>query len=313
MSETTPQEPQDSGSEGDRPLELGAPSQVPELVAPAARPEPPGDRWAHRRVEPRGLALAWTLYLLAATIASFGPAAALGALDPLSGRYAARVLLVLVAIGVGLLWPMMRLCQERPARGGVFAVGQDLTVMIIPTQAVVWPLVFLAMWPVSVVAAIGAVILAWTVLFGGLLAFGLGRGEGPAQTKGDGAGTRVLWTAVCAAVLFGGAFGGLLLPVVEAGSSAERWRAMFSPLTAVLEIAAERYASGQAAQAMPEHWAGCGVALGVGLGIWLAAGAYQGGVGGGMGDPKSGPNGPGAGRELVSGETDAGSARQAGL
>ena len=309
MSETTPQEPLESGGQGDSSLDLHAHAQVPELVAPEAYPEPTRDRWAHRRVEPRGLALAWTLYLLAATIASFGPAAALGVLDPLSGRYAARVLLVLVATGVGLLWPMMRLCQERPARGGIFAVGQDLTVMIIPTQAVVWPLVFLAMWPVSVVAAMGAVLLSWTVLFGGLLAIALGRGERAEAAPG----VRLFWMAVCAVVLFGGALSGLVLPGTEPGSSAERWRAMFSPLTALPEIARERYASGQAAQVMPEHWAGCGVALGVGLGIWLAAGAYQGGIGGGVGggkgNPKAGLNEAGSGRELISGETDAGSAR----
>ncbi|MEK6703267.1 MAG: hypothetical protein AABZ53_13465 [Planctomycetota bacterium] len=305
MSETTPQEPIDAGGEADSALGLGVPGEVPELVVPEARPEPKRDRWAHRRVEPRGLALAWTLYLLAATIASFGPAAALGVLDPLSGRYAARVLLVLVATGVGLLWPMMRLCQERPARPGAFAVGQDLTVMIIPTQAVVWPLVFLAMWPLSVVAALGAVLFSWTVIFGGLLAFALGPGERGGEAGATGTGARVVWTGICAVVLFAGAILGSFAPGGEAGSSAERWRAMFSPLTAVLDIAGERYASGQAAQVMPEHWAGCGVALGVGLAIWLAVGAYH----GGMGVSRGGQDGPGGVRDPIAGEADAGSAR----
>ncbi len=278
MTESTPQEPDGARPESQEALEPEVIAQVPDLIAPLGLREPKRDRWAHRRVEPRGLALAWTLYLLAATIASFGPAAALGVLDPLSGRYAARVLLVLVATGIGLLWPMMRLCQEWSARGGVYAAGQDLTVMVIPTQAVVWPLVFLAMWPVGVVGVVSCVLLAWTVLFGGLLAMALGPGCRTEQEASGGAGMRLGWLVVFMVVLFAGPVCSAFVPGALPGSSAERWRAMYSPLTAVLDIATERFASGQAAQALPEHWAGCGVALVVGVGLWLAAGAYHGGA-----------------------------------
>mgnify|MGYP000952897457 CR=1 FL=1 len=104
-----------------------------------------------------------------------------------------RHLICAVSFGYAVLWPMLRLCQVFPSEGGVSSVGKDLLVVVIPTQAVVWPLAFLAVWPMSVAAALGAQSLAWTLLVGAMLALALGPGGSerrPAPLR------RAAWMAV---------------------------------------------------------------------------------------------------------------------
>lgn len=235
-------------------------SAIPDL------PPPVRDKWAHRRVEPRGLALLWTTYLLAVTLVCFGPPAALGGLDQLAGRYASRELLVLAAIGITVLWPLIRLSQVIPAEGGLHATLKDLFVIAVPAQAVVWPLTLLAMWPLSVAAAMGFVLLAWTFLIGGLLAAALGN---PSSTPAAHTFRRLVWMGFFLAVPAVGPVVVASLPVVT--SEHADTPAMLSPVTAVLEVGRERFWSGRAAAVLPEHWVAIGVTFLVGVGVWLFA------------------------------------------
>lgn len=243
------------------PLPFSEPfSPIPDL------PPPVPDKWAHRRVEPRGLALLWTTYLLAVTLVCFGPPAALGGLDQLAGRYASRELLVLTAIGITVLWPLIRLSQVIPSEGGVTATLKDLFVIAVPAQAVVWPLTLLAMWPVSVAASMGLVLLSWTFVVGGLLAVAQGN---PSPTPGAHTFRRIAWMAFFLALPAAGPVVVASLPVVT--SEHADTPAMLSPITAVLEVGRERFWSGRAAAVLPEHWVAIGVTFLVGVGVWLFA------------------------------------------
>src|SRR5262249_35293851 len=115
-----------------------APPDAGSALAGALRPRRKPDPWAHRRGEPRLFAFLWTLFLFAPTGATFMAAAPPGGASPDVMRPATRALLAVTAAGVCILWPMVRLSQladEHPIAG----VIQDLVVVLIPAQAVIWP------------------------------------------------------------------------------------------------------------------------------------------------------------------------------
>jgi hypothetical protein len=223
------------------------------------------DPWPHRRGEPRVFAFLWTVYLL---VGAMGTLASLGVLATVeSYQYAARLLLVLMAIGVVGLWPMVRLSQVVPYR--VPAPGQtarpetvrsragqileDVLVVLLPIQAVIWPQVWLAAWSGEVLGAVDALICAWGVLVGGILALALGRAS-------SGVG-RAGWMAIIMALV-------LLAPALMlTGVDAPSIRTA-SPLTGIYEITRDRASEGLEASVSVEHWRMIGVTLGVGILIW---------------------------------------------
>lgn len=239
----------------------------PEAPIPELRPAVRVDRWAHRRVEPRGLALLWTLYLLGITLTTFWTPTTGAGLDPLAGRYASRQLLFSTAVGYAVLWPMLRLCQVFPGDGGLKSVGKDLLVMVIPTQAVVWPLAFLALWPMSVAAALGAQSLAWTLLVGALLAMALGPGG---SDRRPSAIRRVVWMVV---ILAAGARPAGLYDFRSAATGFDLWT-MSSALTAPLSLTVPP--QGRVAWLGSLQWSAIGVTFGVSVGLWLVAAALSG-------------------------------------
>ena len=226
-----------------------------------------GDRWAHRRVEPRGLALVWTMYLLACTVIAFGAPAARGTLDTLSSRFAARELLVLVGVGIAILWPTMRLCQSFPAEGGVRSVAKDLIVILLPSTAVVLPMSIMAAWPLFVALGLASATVAWTLCVGAVLAVALSPGS---STRSEGgAGRRALFAG-----LFALAMG---LPAVLAWSRPEldsRAADLVSCMALpgmLVEIARDRHWSGQAASVLFEHWVAILVISVFAVSAWLIA------------------------------------------
>jgi hypothetical protein len=137
--------------------------------ATGAGPEPVIDPWAHRRGEPRIFAFLWTLYLLAAVVGSVMWLAGTASLQPDAYGPAARIMLVAIAAGVTILWPMARLCQDAPEHP-LRACLADVVVIVAPVQMVVWPLAFLAAWPLDVIAATAAHLSVWGLVSGGMLA-----------------------------------------------------------------------------------------------------------------------------------------------
>lgn len=240
----------------------GGPAEAP---LPELRPPVRVDRWAHRRVEPRGLALLWTLYLLAITLTTFWTPTTGAGLDPLAGRYASRQLLVSAAVGYAVLWPMLRLCQVFPGDGGLRSVGKDLLVVVIPTQAVVWPLAFLALWPMSVAAALGAQSLAWTLLVGALLSMALGPGGSDRRPT---VWRRVVWMAVILAAA------GRPAGMYDFGDSGFELWSMSSAVSAPLALTVPP--QGRVSWLGGVQWSAIGVTFGVSVGLWLVAAALAG-------------------------------------
>ncbi len=254
------------GGEGERTAEpVGAGAVDLDVFG---RPAPAGRDWSHRRGEPRIFAFFWTLYLLFATVGAFWAVGAPGAHDALAMRPAARSLLAAITVGVALLWPMTRLSQtspsERPGRIAR-AVLQDMMVLLVPAQAVIWPQIAMAGWPVSVVAALAASIAAWTVVIGGVLALAL--------LFSRSGGGRGWWMLVIVAIAGAGPLVALgPLGNVAQDDGAFDWWWMTSPVTSGFEISRVRLWTGASAAVESGHWRAIGAVVAAGAAVWATFG-----------------------------------------
>ena len=218
--------------------------------------EPKGRRdWSHRKGEPRTFALLWTVFLMLATLVMFGSLSATPTVTPEVYRPAARTLLMTVALGATVLWPMLRLSQQIPRERAVKWVLKDLVVVLLPVQALVWPhaLGMLSGWPLSVVAGVSLSIAAWSCVSAGVL--GLAYVTMPRE---GGAGIRAAWMVVVLAVVFGAPAwqtlsGGYTLTDAPASLEPGAGR-MLSPLTSIAEITRDRAWSGRPARIGAGHW-----------------------------------------------------------
>lgn len=143
-------------------VRLGPITWVPQLRSA------PGDPWAHRKGEPRPLALGWSLYLLSAAGLTVLRVRSLTAPSAEQFAEAARGLLLMVLVGVSILWPMVRLSQEAPRKINR-SLAVDLCVILVPAQAVIWPLPVLTHWPFSVAGGLALAVASWGVLSAGVL------------------------------------------------------------------------------------------------------------------------------------------------
>lgn len=148
----------------------------------------------------------------------------LGIPDSDEYRGACIMMCVMGGIGAAILWPALRLCQQRPRRI-VASVLIDALVVAVPLQAVIWPMPMLTDWRWSVAMGIAASLGLWTLVAGSLIAWGYASGR------------RILAMAA-ALILAGIAPGGVLmlngLPARE--TAAPAW-AVLSPLTAPWALA----------------------------------------------------------------------------
>lgn len=263
-----------------------ASSRIPpppaEEIEPLLAREGP-DPWAHRRAEPRPLALLWSIYLLVACLLTLGSAVRGGIVGPDVCRPATRLLLAMVGIGLAVFWPLVRLSQARPGASPVAAAARDALVLVVPVQLLIWPHVFpwLCAWPLSVVAALSAWSVAWGSLVGGLLALALARlAAEPSSTPSHL--TRAVWMggflalalagpplARLAMTLFG--VGPVAAPVLPGPSPASDATWLASPVFAVFELARERPERVGAAAILPGHWIGLAAVLILALPLWAAA------------------------------------------
>lgn len=228
-------------------------------------PTPAGDRWAHRRGEPRTFAAAWIVYLFAAAIVALGAGGSLGLVATDAYRASARVLMVLVGVGITVLWPMLRLSQVQPERS-IGASVRDFFVVLVPVQAVVWPqaLPWMAAWPWEVVAALAAHFAAWGVIVSGTLA------RAAALTPGGRAAAMAL--LVMAALLAPGvrlAVG----PVEDLARRAPPPDRLLtaSPVTGAWELCRDRSWSGRSAEVSLEQWSIIAAEGAAGVLVWAAA------------------------------------------
>ena len=202
-SERTPAGPEPAPA----PVEYAAPPAPtePGPPPPPADPRAPADRWAHRRAEPRPLAFVWTMFLAVASGVTLATLVAQGATGHDVYRPSARGLFALIAFGLTVLWPMLRLSQAPPDEPAGHSVAKDLTVLLAPVQAILWPqaMIFLANWPMRVVGACALLLAAWSVLSGAVLALAMDH-LGAVERARPGRPTgklRAAWTLVFIALV----------------------------------------------------------------------------------------------------------------
>lgn len=225
------------------------------------------DKWAHRRGEPRNFAFLWAIYLMLGSIIALGVVLAggivtLDAYQPLS-----RGLVVTLAVGVMIFWPLIRLSQIAPPEGSRTAAMKDLAIVLIPLQAVIWPQMVLARWTPNIVLATSMAMIAWGVLVAGLIALGTRSN----QTW------RSAWMATIVCLVIGGAaismLAGQVLPDLLRPIHPDAAPALVlaSGAGLVADISADRSWSGSWALAMPEHWRAIWCTFGAGLVVWILA------------------------------------------
>ncbi|MFI4917321.1 MAG: transcription elongation factor GreA [Phycisphaerales bacterium JB060] len=222
---------------------------------PPAEPKKPNpdrpagrDRWAHRRAEPRTLAFLWAMYILLAGLLTIGVLLFRGPwalLDKGVYQYAARAMLLSVAVGLAVLWPMVRLSQSASLRErSAAAFFKDLLVLVPPTQAVVWAQAAArAGWAIDLIAAIALSLAAWPMIAGLVLALVLrprpgqypehmyDRGTVFAGALGPGAHVRTATMLALTAAA--------LLPLL-ALRTGPAWATMLSPVSAVIDLSRSR-------------------------------------------------------------------------
>lgn len=251
---------------------------------PSSRSDFPKDPWSHRRVEPRGLAILWSTYLFFLTITIFAGTPMLAGASPETSRLKARLMLAAVAIGITVLWPLLRLSQTRPVRGrpggGMRDAGMlaDWVVLMAPAQAVIWPqgTALLAGWPIDVVGCASAWIAAWGLLVGALLAIAMRPAppHGPSERR-DSEWHRATWMLGFVALTTLGLVGVALDPALAVSSddSPRRFLAswMFSPVTGVFEITRDRAWTGVPAAIVAGHWWSAAAVAALSIPVWIWA------------------------------------------
>jgi hypothetical protein len=260
------------------PGESGVPPAGPDgPVSPAERPpaeEPPPtpplksqgkphDRWAHRRGEPRVFALLWTIYLMAATALALGAVGARGQIPVEVYRPIAQILLVTVAAGVVLVWPLVRLSQARPATGAAWAAMTDYFVVLLPVQAIVWPQIWLTGWPLVVIAGLAAMLASWGLLVAGFLAWALAGGENGPRINGPW-----IWMGVVIGLV---GLGPLAASISGLVSGPGGPTGLASPLTAIHTLTAGVPVGGVGTSVTGEQWSMMLAPGGAGLAVWLGA------------------------------------------
>jgi len=165
----------------------------------------------------RYLVLGWGMWLLgswAVTLSISPPAVA------------ARWMVFSSAVGLMVLWPLLRLSQDLPARTGVQQALWDWLCLNLAFQAAIWPLQVNVSWSLWQVVWIDAAIAAWSLLTGALIALGI-------QWRG-GAG-RMFAMAMCLAMLIGEPLIIWLINLARPGDPIG-WTLRISPLSALGDL-----------------------------------------------------------------------------
>ncbi len=224
---------------------------VPELRTSAHDP------WAHRKGEPRILALMWAMYLMGGALTTIFAVRSLGAPTPDRYSYACRAMVIIVAVGATVLCPMTRLSQAPPRRP-LRATVLDLIAILAPVQAVIWPMKLLTNWWWDVVAGLNLLMASWTVMIGAIVLRGCVSSSGLVRAV----------LTVLVVVLVGGAPAVSLIVEASGAPALPGWWAMLSPVTATLALTS---APGNQAVAMSAwEWLGAGLPLAAG-GVLLVA------------------------------------------
>lgn len=225
------------------------------LALPAASYKE-GDPWAHRRGEPRTLVLLWTVYLFVGALITVFSVRMLGPMQAGLFRPTTRMFLVIAAVGLTVLWPMVRLSQESPRRP-LRATLVDAAALLLPAQAVIWPTKVLTHWGWDVVGGVSLLLISWTALVAAIVAMGVARRPGPARTW---------WMLLCLVFVAGAPVYLMLQALTGAVPRAELW--LGSPITALFLLTDAP--SGLTPAMAPEEWIAVLAPLVAAAALWLA-------------------------------------------
>ncbi len=205
----------------DKPAGAGEPPgvRIGPMVFVGGLRSSPDDPWAHRKGEPRPLALMWAVYISVSAGLTIFAVSFLTVPSHDQFAYACRALFVMLAIGACVLWPMVRLSQQFPRRP-IRSVLVDLLIVIIPVQAVLWPMPMLTRWSWEINGAIASNLVAWSTLAAALLALGY---------TVNGHLARAFSTGACLAAI-------IAAPAALVLTNAPRIVLWLSPLTSVFQI-----------------------------------------------------------------------------
>jgi hypothetical protein len=217
------------------------------------------DPWAHRKGEPRTFTLLWAVYLMVGALLTIFSMRSLSGTGVRQWTYGCQSMVLLLFVGLCVLWPATRLSQTPPARPRR-AMLTDLLIMLIPVQAVVWPMPLLTGWTWVVNLGLVLAIVGWGVLIGAVTARGCASMRSYVRT----------WTMAIALLLTSAgplvsvALDWLVLP---RGVQLPDWWSLTSPLT--LGFAMTDTPLNLTPTMSGAEWAAGWVPLSVGLAAWL--------------------------------------------
>lgn len=137
-------------------------------------------RVAEPIILPRALIFLASIWLIGSWIATIG---FVPPVHPSSSSYEPGVRLMLVALACGLLvaWPMLRLSQTA-AVAPLRQVLLDVVVLAAMVQVVLWPLRLVTRWSLGRTVLIDGTLLAWLMLVAAVVAPAIARHRGGART-----------------------------------------------------------------------------------------------------------------------------------
>jgi hypothetical protein len=214
-------------------------------------------------VLPRGLILLASLWLVTSWLLAMGVRAPVQA-SAASYTPGVRIMMVCVAVGMMVAWPLLRL-SDPPSGHPIRVVLLDLVVLLALFQVVLWPIRLVTAWTPARTAAIDGTLAGWTGLAAAMVAATVGSAR---------RGPRSLAMAACVAMCVGGPLiawiGGLI--GFEPGAVAR-----VGPL---LEVHA--LSGGKGAPPTPEQWRWIGLLAAANAAAWSGLLVARSGPGRGM-------------------------------
>lgn len=175
------------------------------------------------------MTLGWTVYLLVSATGTLFATRSAGVPRPWQYHNGARWLLMLAVVGCCVIWPMVRLCQARPAMSAARSVMSDLGGIALPLGAVMLPLPVLTGWAWSLMPAVWACVCGWALVLLSMAYWGVC----PARTGEAGPLRRGAATAAVLTLTVGTL---AAAPLLNAEWAHQAWAVVLSPLAAVAHL-----------------------------------------------------------------------------
>jgi hypothetical protein len=163
---------------------------------------------------------------------------------------------------------MVRLSQVFPARGPRSLLA-DMVVLMLPVQALLWPMPLLTHWRLEVVAGLALLLFSWMVLASGVLLLAYaraGRGAMPGQTSVAG---RARWMLLVIAMAAGPGLLGALGPAPLNEGGVARVLLLCSPVGGVFALTGAP--NGLSPVMTSVEWLMAGLPALVGGALWVLA------------------------------------------